>query len=471
MKKYAVLIGNGKFPYEPDKKTWADLHCPKNDIEGLAKLLINPEKGEFLPENVHVLLDKTSEEIIKAIYEVFHKVTMDDLILIYYSGHGVQVGRSPATLYLAAHNTVFNDAFLTAVPIARLRELMNIKVSHKKIILILDCCYSGDAGQQFACKGGNRDAELAKQLAEDAKGIYLLAAAGSTVALEREHYSLFTKYLIEALETGDADTKPDGFIDIHQLFNYIRPRVEKEEPKQQPRFYGIAETGGRLIISKSGRDSRKDRAEKIRLLLLDFEKQHEDIAEIKTEALAIARTEIAKFSPVQLQKDQLLTDLLDKKISFLTFDRAWNKTASSSMDWQSLRHWMMNLLNTTLIIVPVVILAALKVNWQPEQNPKQQKPELVISTLTVKPTPEQQLEKAQVWLNGDDVKKYSLAVELLHPLVKAGNTKAINLLANSYFFGLGVTKDEKHGCQLFKQAIEANNADEKEFYDKRCPKS
>ncbi|MCX7067079.1 MAG: hypothetical protein NTW85_05240, partial [Methylococcales bacterium] len=87
-----------------------------------------------------------------------------------------------------------------------------------------------------------------------------------------------------------------------------------------------------------------------------------------------------------------------------------------------------------------------------------------------KPTPEQQLEKAKAWLEGDDFSKQSLAVELLQPLVNAGNTKAINLLASSYFFGLGVTKDEPHGCQLYKQAIDANNTDEKGFYDKKCNK-
>jgi uncharacterized caspase-like protein len=221
MKKYAVVIGNGLFPNEPDKKTWADLKCPKNDIEGLAKLLVNPEIGHFLPENVNVLLDKTSDDIMAAIYAVFDKAEFNDLILIYYSGHGVQVGESPATLYLAAHNTVIEKAFLTAVPIARLRDLMDIKVSSKKIILILDCCYSGDAGKSFACKGST-EGELAQQLAEQAKGIYLLAAAGSTVAWEREHYSLFTQYLIEGLETGDADIHETGHIDIHELFNYKR---------------------------------------------------------------------------------------------------------------------------------------------------------------------------------------------------------------------------------------------------------
>lgn len=89
----------------------------------------------------------------------------------------------------------------------------------------------------------------------------------------------------------------------------------------------------------------------------------------------------------------------------------------------------------------------------------------------VEPTAEQQLEQAQAWLDSNDTAKYSNAVKLLQPMVNEGNTKAINLLAASYFFGLGVIKDEKRGCQLYKQAIDANNTDEQEFYDKKCRKS
>jgi hypothetical protein len=80
-----------------------------------------------------------------------------------------------------------------------------------------------------------------------------------------------------------------------------------------------------LDIAKNGQYYRKDRTEKISLLLLEFEKQHEDIAEIKTEALAIAKTEIAKLSPVQLEKDHLLSDLLNKKsLYYLLLERGIN---------------------------------------------------------------------------------------------------------------------------------------------------
>lgn len=372
MRKYAVLIGNGEFPNEPDKTLLPDLNCPKNDIKGLANLLLNEKIGDYAPENVKVLLNKPHNEIIATIEDVFHNATRDDLILIYYSGHGIPVGDTHK-LFLSAHNTVYKKPVATAVSMAQLRDLMDIKVSHKKIILILDCCYSGDAGKQFASKG-SMDSELAKQLQENAKGIYLLAAAGSHRAWERQQYSLFTQYLIEGLETGNADLDGDGLIDVHELFNYIRPQVEQEEPKQKPHLYGIAETGGKLTFAQSVRDSRKDRAEKIRQLLLDFEKQHEDIAEIKTEALTIAKTERLKLSPVQLQKDQLLTDLLTEQMTLLAFVRAWDRlvtdhsepstTASPQKDWQSSTHDKPPKRKISLAVSSIVVLVSLMAGWK-----------------------------------------------------------------------------------------------------------
>jgi formylglycine-generating enzyme required for sulfatase activity/uncharacterized caspase-like protein len=411
MKKYAVLIGNELFPNEPDKK-WHNLKCAKNDITELKKLLINAEIGGF--DDVKVLPDKTTNDILWAIDNVFHKATIDDLILIYYSGHGV-LAENTGKLYLSANNTIFDRPASTALAIARIREIMDIKSSRKKVILILDCCYSGDAGKDFACKGGT-DAELAQELAEQAKGIYLLAAAGSTVAVEGESHGLFTKYLLEGIETGDADVPPDGYIDIHELFNYIRPRVEQERPSQQPRFYGIAETGEPLKIAKSRRDSRKERAEKISLELHRLAHEKRISQDILTAAIDIIEKPVAKLSEQEKIKDALIDKLLTSNNS-ADFIIAWYKlaakptpdkpvepeintpeqpvkktaqpktTASPSKDWQSFGRRMTSpKIWTTLIIVPVVTVATFTHDWQPKPNPEQQEPKLnTTPTPTEKP--------------------------------------------------------------------------------------
>ena len=61
MNKYAVLIGNSRFPDETDNNKLPDLACPEQDVEGLSKILAS-ERGEF---NVLPLKNKQSYEVLR----------------------------------------------------------------------------------------------------------------------------------------------------------------------------------------------------------------------------------------------------------------------------------------------------------------------------------------------------------------------------------------------------------------------
>ena len=328
MKKYAVLIGNSKFPEEPDKSKLPDLVCPERDVDGLKQILVNCELGGFSEDNVFVLKNQAKKSIEKKIENVFKQANKDDLILIYYSGHGILAGVE-GKLFLTSHDTVYSEPVSTSVSMSVLQDILDTKTSYKKIVLILDCCYSGDAAKSFGVKG-NSDVELDRNLKESGKGIYLLTACGSTSAFELEHseFSLFTKYLIEGLKTGHADMDGDGHIDVTELFDYIAPRVKAEKQGQEPRKYGFSETG-KLYIAKSGRDSRKERANKIRQLLRDLAEQDDGIEDFMSEAISVAKMSFSELSEIQSQQDQLLTQFLIQKPSPVFFVRKWGEISST----------------------------------------------------------------------------------------------------------------------------------------------
>lgn len=48
--------------------------------------------------------------------------------------------------------------------------------------------------------------------------------------------------------------------------------------------------------------------------------------------------------------------------------------------------------------------------------------------------------------------------------------RAILLLAYSYAFALAVKEDIPPACQLYKQALDANNTDKKQVYYDKCSK-
>lgn len=64
----------------------------------------------------------------------------DDLILLYYSGHGLQDEYDH--LYLCAHDTRSNLLLSTAISDAEINSVMRSSAA-KTFVVILDCCYSG----------------------------------------------------------------------------------------------------------------------------------------------------------------------------------------------------------------------------------------------------------------------------------------------------------------------------------------
>ncbi len=318
MKKYAILIGNSRFPDESDKSKLPDLACPEKDVDGLSTVLAS-ERGEF---DVLSLKNQPSYQILRELQRKVKQAEADDLLLLYYSGHGKP--NKSGLLHLTTLDTVIAELETSAIPINRVYDILGTGKA-RKVVILLDCCYSGAAGQGFK---GAVDDQL--QQLNNARGTYLVT---SSTELQVSHesaaegLSLFTKHLIAGLETGEADKDGDGWVSMNELYDYVQGKVVAENPAQQPTKHVKEERGG-LWIAKSGRDSRKERAEKIRLLLLELEKQDEGVAEIKMEAMSIARLPISQLLEAQRQKDELLSELLTQKLTLISFVRKWDRLKS-----------------------------------------------------------------------------------------------------------------------------------------------
>lgn len=87
--KYALLIGIAK--YHPESQV-PSLQGPGNDIESMQKLLT--EKYAFPPGNITTLADAdaTHKGILNALGELQSKTLPNDIIVIYFGGHGISSG-------------------------------------------------------------------------------------------------------------------------------------------------------------------------------------------------------------------------------------------------------------------------------------------------------------------------------------------------------------------------------------------
>ena len=86
---WALLVGVGQYP-EIEGGSISTLRAPTKDVDALYRFLTDPQKGGFKPENVTRLKDQaaTKEAIGIELKEISIKAAENDLVLIYFSGHG-----------------------------------------------------------------------------------------------------------------------------------------------------------------------------------------------------------------------------------------------------------------------------------------------------------------------------------------------------------------------------------------------
>ena len=107
-KRHALLIGNQNYP---EASGFAPLNSPHNDVMALEAVLKDPDYGRF--DEVTVLLDKPYEDTLIAIQQALRSKSKNDVLLIYYSGHGKTDDNND--LYLAAPNTRSENLEITSV--------------------------------------------------------------------------------------------------------------------------------------------------------------------------------------------------------------------------------------------------------------------------------------------------------------------------------------------------------------------
>lgn len=239
MKRYAILIGSSRF----DPKSGLDpLRCPENDVDGMHEIVAAQELGAFT--ETFPLKNVPHHKVIDQIEETLEVATGDDQILIYYSGHGKT--DLPGDLYLTTSNTKEGKLFSSSVPVMSLRTLIR-NSRCKKIMMILDCCFAGAAGQAFT--KSSKDEKL-KELARG-NGIYLLTATtAEDTAIEKktDDYSLLTKHIINGIKSGAAARQGATHISIEDVYSYANLHVTAEG-HQKPMRWALNVRGEELILA------------------------------------------------------------------------------------------------------------------------------------------------------------------------------------------------------------------------------
>jgi len=247
MAKIALLIGVSEYG-----EGIPPLSSALNDVEAMQRVLQNPNLGGF--EQVEKLLNPDAIAMRIAIHNLFKEARKDDLVLLFFSGHGIT--NDEGHLYLATKITAKDNFLATAVDANYIHGRSNDCYSRRQV-LILDACYSGAYAQGWRTK--SVDVDIKKQLGAEGR-VVLTSSSATQTSFEQEGstLSLYTKYLIEGIETGAADKNGDGNIGIHELHDYAKAKVKEVKPNVTPDMITIAREGFNIIIANVPKKSQAE---------------------------------------------------------------------------------------------------------------------------------------------------------------------------------------------------------------------
>ncbi|MFD3003512.1 caspase family protein [Pontibacter toksunensis] len=245
MAKFALLIGVSEY-----MQGLSSLPAAVKDVDALYKLLLHPEIGGFLSSDITLLRNpdrQTMEESIELLFSSRHK---DDLVLLYFSGHGIK--DDTGKLFLANRWTRKTDkgelVRSSAVSSAFIQESMSRSRSKRQVI-ILDSCFSGAFAEGLYAKDDGK-VDILNQLGGEGRAV--LTSSNSTqysFEQEGEELSFYTRFLVEGIQTGAADRDEDGSVSIDELHEYASQKVREVRPEVNPEIYAIRE-GFKILISK-----------------------------------------------------------------------------------------------------------------------------------------------------------------------------------------------------------------------------
>jgi hypothetical protein len=187
------------------------------DAEAVGPLLAKNADGT--PNyDCQYLLARTSDstvvqrqELRAACHELFSPGFTGE-ILFYFSGHGAA---TPTGAFLVTSDGVRNDL---GIPMQEILDLSTRSAS-RDILIILDCCHSGDLGNPILLNqsGGNANLAVVRE------NMTVMAASKSVeVAVEAGGHGLFSAALLDALDGGAADHM--GWVTAASIYSYVERR-------------------------------------------------------------------------------------------------------------------------------------------------------------------------------------------------------------------------------------------------------
>jgi tetratricopeptide (TPR) repeat protein len=284
-KVWALFVGVKQYLHLPG---WNTLLYPPQDAQRLYDVMcahggLDPRQTFLLDDDAQEAADwPTLVNIKRHFCELHTKVLSDDVVLFFYSGHGVDQGGRTYLLMQDSRLDRLNDTALDGQWLAS--ELRSLPA--RRVVLFLDACHAagleGDTSEATPLSG-----EPYGRFLSDLRSNYCLFASCGAKQRSYEDLDLeagiFGYYLAEGL-AGSADAAKtgngDGVVQLRELADYVEAAVDKrcgssiphdqDEELQRPVRLGLGwneDLPLTFVSSGAGRDSAERAEPRDRLVL------------------------------------------------------------------------------------------------------------------------------------------------------------------------------------------------------------
>jgi uncharacterized caspase-like protein len=313
--KWAVLVGINSYKHVPPlqfcKKDALDLGDRFRSVLGfeadnVLSLTEDSPKLEPTGANLYHILGQINE---------VHSVGEDDLLVFFFSGHGM-IGNEDSKDYLLPIDATYYNLSRTGVPIEVVANELK-RTGCKNIVMFIDACREPVSGTKAIMSLGDDAINAVKRA-----GIVTIFSCDpkyKSYEIDSLQHGAFTHCILEAINTGEGKT-------VASLYKFLKTQVPQinaahSKPFQQP--YGVIEPPEKgelpMFLSKAALTDLVTLLEQIG----DLRREEKIDDEWTNKIVEFLTTTKPVISGPETGKIQLIQKLCTASLTFTSFKVVW----------------------------------------------------------------------------------------------------------------------------------------------------
>jgi Caspase domain/Tetratricopeptide repeat len=247
-KTYALIIGVSKY-----KNTdISSLNYAHIDADAFYQFCLSP-LGLAIPQSQVKLLTNEDATLVNIEDELFSLKSLskkNDIVYIYFAGHGAIESTKLKLGYLLAHDSKYMQQSIRAIPLRLVDETVeHISIENEaKVFLITDACHSGKLADPAFTNDSHLNAQLSR--IQTMNEVRITSCKEFELSFEDKAWGngrgVFSYFLLRGM-AGEADgigtPKKDGSVSIGEINNFLIKNVPTEvnsvkQSKQNPIIKG-----------------------------------------------------------------------------------------------------------------------------------------------------------------------------------------------------------------------------------------